>query len=232
MFDRVPVVLSVCLFVAGLVSCSVSCDSDSKQQQGPAGGSNGANLQPSPVPSLIDPSLRQFARSVQSALESGDIEFFDSRMKTLRHVCTAEDVAWTGFGDACDYVGQEIEGIDVSLWRSDQGGVLPKADALAHIERLWKDALPGGMDSYGPAEAQVYALGGLQTVITTALTDTAQDGTRVGPGRVALISRWENNGVEWLLTGLMLASGEGAEDFLQPHPDARSFLGAWESFQP
>ena len=69
--------------------------------------------------------FREFASTLQEALDEGDTEFLRDRALTEAVVCTAADVDPDGLGGrACEFEGQEFDGVRGARWRP-RGGAGP-----------------------------------------------------------------------------------------------------------
>jgi hypothetical protein len=187
-----------------------------------------------------DVGFREFAAKLDEALKQDPVAFLQERMKTTHVVCGPEDVPPGLGGPACESVGQEFEGFDVSAWRSE-GATVPAETAVTGLERFFEGALAPESDEFGDGAPQVYALNvggrlvtplgaGPYDAIVTAIIERPEDFAGEGPLRVALNTAWTFEDGRWLLTGVMYAYVLG-DELLRPAEEARQLFPNWERFE-
>ena len=184
---------------------------------------------PTPAPTMpVPPAIRDLGKDVDAALQRRDSSFFRQRAITQPITCRAEDVPPRGSGGPeCRTVGQKFDGFPVAHWLSE-GAIVTVEDALAQIERLWKESLAREKDQFGDGSPKVYALGP-SAVVLTALIERPQNFAGSGPLRVSLITHWRRENNLWQLVSITSAFVQG-EHFLTPNPQAVQFLQGWERY--
>jgi hypothetical protein len=187
-------------------------------------------------PAELSQEFRDFAPQIDEALRNKDIEFFAQHAWTELVTCTAEDVAITGFFAACEEEGAEFQGMGLSVWKAEGGGLVQAERALALIDSLWSVQAPEGDDAFGGAESTLYALGAnprqgydAQVAVITSLINRPAGVQGTGPLRVVLVLHWRFEEDDWRLFEVMQAV-QLAEDLLEPTDDGRTYVEAWERF--
>jgi hypothetical protein len=210
---------------------------------GPTGATAGESptVVPSPAPTVmaeVSPEFREFAPQIAEAVGSKDLDFFLAHAWTEPVTCTAQDVTITGFFKACSTVGEEFQGLGLSVWGSGGGGLVPAERVFALITSLWEAAPPEGQDAFGDAEATVYALGAnpragydAQVAVITAQIARPAGLAGTGPLRVALVTHWRFEENDWRLFEVMQAV-QFTEDLLEPTDEGRAYIQTWERFEP
>ncbi len=152
-------------------------------------------------------------------------------------VCTLDNTPALMGGPNCQTVGQQFDGFGVRFWRAE-GGIMPLDEALAYVERLWLEAVPGASDEFGGSAPRVYATGkgrwadeAVHTSVLTALIARPADGAGNGPMRAVLVTSWAQEGSDWRFVSLGVAF-VGGEEFLRPDPVIENFMDDWQRFQP
>lgn len=184
----------------------------------------------------VSSSFRDFAHRIEGALQAHDSGFFREAALTERVLCGAARVQRPETG--CMTVGQEFDGLALSVWRSDAGGIAPLDEVVATIERLWAERLAGRGDDYGDAGPHVYALGtrfalrpatpALHVAVLTAIVQE-----RGVPRRVAVVTFWHEVEGDWRYTHVLTAFVRGEEFLGTDGPGVKSgWMAAWERFDP
>jgi hypothetical protein len=184
----------------------------------------------------VSPSFRDFAHAIEKALQSNDASFFREAALTERVVCGPDDIQQPGTG--CTMVGQEFDGLGLSYWRSDAGGIAPLENVVTTIERLWTESMTGGSDAYGDAGPHVYALGTrpalpgtppLHVAVLTAMIEGR--GGAEGQPRVAVVTFWHEVEGEWRYPQVLAAFVLG-EEFLEAGGLGveSGWMATWERF--
>jgi hypothetical protein len=198
-----------------------------------------------PITENLERSFREFARSLSGPLNQKDAGFFRSRLQTRHVVCGPLDVNRMGEGLGCQMVGQEFDGVSLSVWRSDRGDYVTVPQAMALIESLWSQAVPGASDQFGDSMARPYAVNfpdlsmppeapRLYTVVLTAIHNQPIGGFQNAPRRANLLMHWQLVDGQWRLAGLMdnFSFGTLGQDFLEPTQEGRNYLQRWERLTP
>jgi hypothetical protein len=187
-------------------------------------------------PAELSQEFRDFAPQIDEALRNKDIEFFAQHAWTEQVTCTAEDVAITGFFAACEEEGAEFQGMGLSVWKAEGGGLVQAERVLALIDSLWSLQAPEGEDAFGGPEATLYALGAnaregyaAQVAVITSLINRPAGMQGTGPLRVVLVLHWRFEEDDRRLFEVMQAV-QLAEDLLEPTEDGRTYVAAWERF--
>ena len=187
-------------------------------------------------PAELSQEFRDFAPQIDEALRNQDVEFFAQHAWTEQVTCTAEDVAITGFFAACEEEGAEFQGMGLSVWKAEGGGLVQAERVLALIDSLWSIQALEGEDAFGGAEAGLYALGAnrrqgydAQVSVITSLINRPAGMQGTGPLRVVLVLHWRFEEEDWRLFEVMQAV-ELSEDVLEPSDDGRTYIEAWERF--
>jgi hypothetical protein len=244
------VLTSFAFFVLAL---GLACSSDDSASTMPSDTSSSVPGTSTPLPATtslatqtaaeIASSFREFARSLNGPLSRQDSSFFRSRIQTKHVVCMAQEFHRLGPGIGCQRAGQEFDGIQLSYYSSDIGGAAPVNTAIALIERLWSEAVPGATDQFGDSSARAFALSfpdlslpaeapRKYVVVFTAIHDqVVGSGGQTALRRASLVTYWEMLDGQWRLTALLDAFGLG-QDFVEPSQDVRRFLGSWERLSP
>jgi len=198
----------------------------------PAGAPTTAPAEPAEVAQ----EFRDFAPQIDEAVRNKDIEFFAQHAWTELVTCTAEDAAITGFFAACEAEGDEFQGLGLSVWKAEGGGLVPAERVLALIDSLWSAQAPEGEDAFGGAESSQYALGAnprdgydAQLSVITSLINRPTGMAGEGPLRVALVLHWRFEEDDWRLFEVMQAV-QLTEDLLEPTEDGRTYIHGWERF--
>ena len=191
----------------------------------------------------IASSFRDFARSLNGPLSRKDSSFFRTRVQTKHVVCTAEEFHRAAPDIGCKRAGQEFDGIDIGYYSSDIGGAVPVDAAVALIERLWSEAVPGATDQFGDSSARAYAVilpdsslppeapRRYAVVLTAIHNQLVGGGGQTAPRRASLVTYWQMLNGQWRLTNLMEAFGLG-QDLVEPSQDAKRLFGNWERLSP
>jgi len=178
-----------------------------------------------------DDGFRSFARALDGAVRSEDIDFISPRLRTTPVDCSGADANQAG-GPVCDYPGQRYDGMSAGVWRSE-GGIVPASDVIDQIASVMHNALPKERDTFGDGAAQVYALNvepGTYVAILAALITRPANFAGSGPLRVAIGTSWDYGDGRWEMTGVLYAYVL-AEDLLQPKSAApESPYAHWERF--
>lgn len=173
-----------------------------------------------------DDGFRAFASSVDRALQQGDIAFFAQRLLTTHVVCTEEQVPPEVGDPACDYVGQEFDGLLLGHWRG-HGTLAPAEATLQRIRRLTQEDSPDTADAFGGGGARVYALdfaAGDGVTIATALVD--------GKRQVLGIA-WTWADDSWRITSTLGSVAPVALELLEPSQLVLdSLYPRWGRFTP
>lgn len=224
------------LFLLFAVSCGGAEDEGSTPSPtAPAGAT--ATAPPEASPTSVsgeqpgDAGFRAFAAELDAAVKTQPVDFLRERMQTTHIVCGPEDVPPGLGGPACESVGQEFDGFDVSAWRSE-GATVPVETAVRGLDAFFSGTLPDESDAFGGGAPQVYALnvgGGRHDAIVTAIIERPAEIAGEGPLRVALNTSWAFEEGRWLLTGVMYAYVLG-DELLIPAPEARGLFPNWERF--
>ncbi|MDI6857916.1 MAG: hypothetical protein QME71_06340 [Dehalococcoidia bacterium] len=227
----------VVLFLLFAVSCGGAEDEESTPSPTPPAGAT-ATAPPEASPTSVsgeqpqDAEFRAFAADLDTAIKTQPVDFLRERMRTRHIVCRQEDVEPRGpGGPACESVGQEFDGFEVSAWRSE-GATVPVETAVRGLDAFFSGTLPDESDAFGGGEPQVYALnvgGGRYDAIVTAIIERPTDIAGEGPLRVALNTSWAFEEGRWLLTGVMYAYVL-ADELLTPALEARGLFPNWERF--
>jgi hypothetical protein len=142
----------------------------------------------------------------------------------------------------CEREGQQLDAVDISNWRSDQGGPVTIDAAVNAISRLWKE-MQQGSDEFGSSAPRVYALamtpnapeGSPQAaaVLTAMIRPPANaNPPTTAPRRAVFVTHWRQVQGQWRLMLLLDATTALGEDFLRPSAEGRMYIGAWERYQP
>ena len=179
-----------------------------------------------------DDGFRQFAATIQAALDNEDDSFFRERLQAMSGICTAENLQ-LGIGQLpCEFEGQRWEGFPTGFWHSE-GGMMPFAVAQSSISVRFDNVLPSASDEFGNGAPRVYALtvGEAETnAVITALVERPPDFAGSGPLRAVRVTSWSFDGDRWRLTFLLRASVL-AEEFLVPCEGGVDYLGGvWERY--
>jgi hypothetical protein len=245
--------LKVRTFFAGAVSAvvllaGVACGGgddepgDTPTPEAPAATVAGAAESPTPAPTVagatVSQDFRTFVPQIVKAVDEQDIEFFAEHAWTEQVVCTEQHVAIEGFFAACKEVGEQFQGLGLSVWRVEGGGLVPGERVLALIDSMWTAAVTDGDDAYGGAQAEVYALGAnprlgyeAQLAVITALIARPAGMPGTGPLRVAIVTHWRFEEDDWRLFEVM-QSVEATEDLLEPSIQGGAYIQSWERYQP
>ena len=193
---------------------------------------------PTITPATLSQEFRDFAPQIAAAAENGDIEFFVDHAIAVLVTCTEEGVQIEGFFAACETVGQQFQGMALSVWGLQTGGIVPGERALGLIQSLWDGNAHGGSDAFGDSSARLYALGAnpqdgydAQLAVLTAMIPrpAAMEGT--GPLRVAVVTHWRFEQDDWRLFEVM-QSVPFTEELLEPTDNGRQYINDWEQYQP
>ncbi len=178
-------------------------------------------------------AFRQFAATLQEALDEGDAAFLRDRALTEPVVCTAGSVAPGGLGaPACEFEGQEFDGFLESFWRSE-GAIIPVEAAFSAFDAILATALPAESDGFGDGSVQVYALNIEQDAfhaIITAIIERSSDFITEFPLRVSYGTAWAFEDGRWMVTSTLTANVLG-EDLLVPADDALPLYPNWERYE-
>ncbi len=162
--------LGLLLVSALVVGCSgTNQPSVAAPTPAPTGG---PTLDPGPERAGED-GFRAFAGIVDRALRDGDLGFFAGRLQTVHIVCTADNVPPEVGDPACEFAGQEFDGLRVGHWRG-HGAVAPAQATLDRMKRLMEQGREEPRDEFGSGAARVYALDfrvGAGVTIATAIVD-------------------------------------------------------------
>jgi hypothetical protein len=147
-----------------------------------------------------------------------------------------------GEGLGCQRIGQEFEGVRLSVWSSDRGDYVTVDEASALIESMWSQAVPGASDQFGDSMARAYAVSfpnpslppqapKLYSVVVTAIHNQPVGNFQTAPRRVSWLMHWQPVDGQWRLTGLMEGGGL---NFVEPTEEGRLYapLYGWERLQP
>ena len=112
------------LLVPGLLFIAIACGGGDGDGGGDATPTSTVVPAETPTPPADGEAsgadgFRQFAATIQEALDDGDAAFLRDRALTEAVVCTADDVASGGpGGPLCEFEGQEFDGFTVTGWRA------------------------------------------------------------------------------------------------------------------
>ncbi|KAA0232338.1 hypothetical protein EDM76_09960 [bacterium] len=178
--------------------------------------------------------LRWLSARVNTALGTGDVAFFDLRMRTVDVVCTAADVNPQGAGGpACKAVGERFKGFETANWRSE-GAISPVEDTISQLKMLVTTADARASDRFGSGALRVHSLNaepGNYVIIFTAMVEQPGRPNGQGPVRAAFASSWSYEEGRWLMTRL-LSAYVLAEELLTPGSEYTNRLKAREEFRP
>ncbi len=209
------------LLVPGLLLVAIACgdgdgngDATSTSTVAPAATST-STVAPAATPTPVTDGevagadgFRQFAATIQDALDAGDAAFLRDRALTQAIVCTADDVDPSGLGGkACEFEGQEFDGFSEARWRSE-GGIIPVEIAFSGYDTMLATALPAESDEFGDGSVQVYALNVGEDnfdAIVTAIIERPIDPGDEGPLRVAYGTAWTFADGSWMVTSTLTA---------------------------
>ena len=184
---------------------------------------------PSPLPG----TFHEFAAEIDAALRAGDAAFFGERLQTEPVVCDETNTPPRLGDPACEFIGQQFDGVLVGSWRSE-GAVVPAEAAIEHFERLFATSLPDESDQFGTGGPRVYAISAGEMssgAVVTALVERPPEFAGEGPLRAVLSTHWVYvGGGQWRL-GSMIVAYVLAEDFLIPNNEVRPYYPNWERFE-
>lgn len=177
-------------------------------------------------------SFRAFLPELDAAVQRGDVSFFENRLNTMHIVCSEEDVAGGIGAPACDFVGQEYDGVSVGRWRSE-GGVVPADAVLAQLGEIFGDAMPAESDEFGDSTPRIYAYditGDRFTAIMTAIVPRPESFAGSGPLRMSVGLDWVFVDGEWQLDFVLYAYVLAEELLTGDNPDL--IYPNWQRFEP
>ena len=216
--------LIIFLLVPGLLFIAIACgDGDGNGDVTPTSTGAPAATPTPPADSETGGAegFREFASTLQEALDEGDTEFLRDRALTEAVVCTAADVASGGpGGPLCEFDGQEFDGFREARWRSE-GGIIPVENAFTAYETMLAKALPGESDDFGDGSVQVYALNIGEDRFDAIIAAIIERPFGVGdeePRRVVYGTAWVFEGGRWMVQSTLTAFvlGEELLDEAQP----------------
>lgn len=167
-------------------------------------------------------------RDLDRSLATGSTAAIVSRLLTVQYTCKPEDLSPKLDTPPCSIVGQTIQSILLSRWRSE-GALVPVDRVLQLLATLEANVLPAKSDSYGEGRLKVFAFDSSRaSAVITAISQclpnfSCQDGSM----RVVLVPRFEFVGERWAISGMLTVYVEPVE-FLDPRAEARSVLPGWQ----
>jgi hypothetical protein len=204
----------------------------------PAAANGSATPGPTITPGTLSQEFRDFAPQIAAAAENEDIEFFLDHAIAVQVTCTEAGVQIEGFFAACETVGQQFQGMALSVWGLEVGGLVPGERVLGLIQSLWEANANGGSDAFGESKARLYALGAnpqdgydAQLAVITAMVPRPAGMEGTGPVRVALVTHWRFEEGDWRLFEVM-QSVPYTEELLEPTDTGRQYINDWEQYQP
>lgn len=209
--------------------------------------------EPSPPPTIgreLSPSFREFVREeVAPALAARDLGFFELHAVTEHIVCVPDNTPSRPGGPSCQTVGGEFDGFVQGFLQSEVF-VVPLADAMASILRLWDAESAGAADRFGDSAPRIFAMGVPQaarvirdgassliedrpyySVVLTSIVDRPEELTGSYPDifRAAVILDWTPEGNGYVLTATTSGIATVAEGVLEFGPELWT---DWEPYQP
>jgi hypothetical protein len=207
----------------------------SSTPEAPAGSPTPA---PTVKPATLSQEFRDFAPQIAEAVENEDFDFFVEHAWAEPVTCTEQDVEIQGFFAACKTVGEQFQGIGLSVWGLANGGLVPGDRVLNLIQSLWTTSLSEASDGFGDGKAHVYALGAnprdgydAELAVITAIIKRPAGMEGTGPLRVAVVTHWRYEQDDWRMFEAM-QSVEFTEDLLEPTENGRQYINDWEQYQP